>query len=122
MEILNALIDFLNTEAGTALILAIAGWIAKQVSNESREHVDRAARIAVFAVAQAKKHRGLSNEEAKEMAVKSAVRAMPILYRVVTRKASIEDAIESVVGQMNHEDGALRVDRVVVPEPTEGAQ
>lgn len=105
MSILNALIEFLNTEAGLLLVGAVVTWLGQRVLVElptaNREQVDRAARIAVWAVEQLRKSQTLTAEESKARALEAARNALPIAVRMMVKDESLSHAIEAVIGEAN---------------------
>lgn len=105
MTLLQSLFEFLNTEAGLLLLGTLITWVGQRVLVElptaNREQVDRAARIAVWAVEQLRKSKDLTPDEAKAHALEAARKALPIAVRVMVKEESLSNAIEAVIGEAN---------------------
>lgn len=105
MTLIQSLFEFLNTEAGLLLLGTLITWLGQRVLVElptaNREQVDRAARIAVWAVEQLRKSQTLTQEEAKARALEAARNALPIAVRMMVKDESLSHAIEAVIGEAN---------------------
>lgn len=102
MNFLNFIIEFLNTEAGAALAMAVAGWLAMYVPQKNRDQVDRAAQIAVHFVEQMKRRGTIATgDQAKAAALDAAKASLPFAVRLMTKNETLERAIEAVIGMNN---------------------